>query len=565
MAYHVENPPQKRKALDLVPCVKTIRILDDVGTESDQCIKRPRLCNDPHVHQFIGDGQSFLRSHMMEGIAHINISNASVIGKNAFADMCNVKSITLPITISELNDNAFENCSSLVDIQLPKSVKKIGYRCFYKCISLKKIDLSNVEELSHGCFSGCTSLADVGKISVVRISENAFENCSSLTEVKFSHQVKIFSCGAFSNSGLISVQMPSGAREVDISCFSRCKELVSFTFSVHITCIPSQMFWGCENLVYVWFHKIVSIGPKAFMGCKSLKKFKAPVSLAMMREGVFQNCESLEEVELSRKCKHIRTQTFAGCKRLQKITSYACLIEPQAFKDCSSLTHFDFSLVSKIEYQAFHGTGLKKIVLSDQDRRISSSAFSDSSIETIEYHSEHFIQRLDRGTFLRCNHLDKVIAKTGGIKEFNALSLFGAKNLSVFYHKYSHFTNLPQNCDRYYFTPRFFPYDFDNEMAEYIETQVFDNENATCFFLNHNNKIIGMAEVDHILNLPCLYAFDTFSSSVCFGATRSMKKSIFTAMLISQTMFPDVNLQDIWTIIVSFITKYDTDICSLLQ
>lgn len=54
-----------------------------------------------------------------------------------------IKSITLPKSITEIADEAFYYCTNLTDIIIPDSVTQIDYQAFYNCSALKEIYLQS--------------------------------------------------------------------------------------------------------------------------------------------------------------------------------------------------------------------------------------------------------------------------------------------------------------------------------------------------------------------------------------------------------------------------------------
>ena len=92
----------------------------------------------------------------------------------------NVKTITLPNSITYLPSYAFGFLDSLTNITIPDGVEKIDYSAFYVCSSLTEITIPNsVTSIGENAFEGCRSLSNVvlGN-SVKTIGENAFYNCA---------------------------------------------------------------------------------------------------------------------------------------------------------------------------------------------------------------------------------------------------------------------------------------------------------------------------------------------------------------------------------------------------
>ena len=63
----------------------------------------------------------------------------TTIGNEAFYGCSSLQSITIPESVTSIEEGAFEDCSSLQSITIPESVTTIGSYAFCNCSSLKKI------------------------------------------------------------------------------------------------------------------------------------------------------------------------------------------------------------------------------------------------------------------------------------------------------------------------------------------------------------------------------------------------------------------------------------------
>ncbi len=105
----------------------------------------------------------------------------------------------------------------------------------------------------------------------------------------------------------------------------------------YIKKIPSNFFEGLENLYQFAFGSLynsnrITLEEGAFKNCKNLKKLWGSTSISNIEESCFEGCAALEGIEISKDS----------------------IIEPNAFKDCSS----DLLLV---------GNGYKKVTVSLAD------------------------------------------------------------------------------------------------------------------------------------------------------------------------------------------------------
>ena len=68
----------------------------------------------------------------------------------------NVKTIVIPIGVTEICYGAFANCESLSDITLPEGLIKIRNSAFVNCKSLTKIEIpESVEQIDSNVFENC--------------------------------------------------------------------------------------------------------------------------------------------------------------------------------------------------------------------------------------------------------------------------------------------------------------------------------------------------------------------------------------------------------------------------
>lgn len=106
------------------------------------------------------------------------------IGKSAFALECKkeITSISLPNTITHIDDDAFAGCRELTSITIPNSVTYIGHSAFTCCHSLTSVVIPNsVTTIGTGAFDSCALLKEItiGK-SVREIGAKAFAELPKL-------------------------------------------------------------------------------------------------------------------------------------------------------------------------------------------------------------------------------------------------------------------------------------------------------------------------------------------------------------------------------------------------
>ena len=104
---------------------------------------------------------------------------SSISAEGATFQGCNITSITLPSTITEISTAAFINCAELVTVTLPETLTSIGWGSFAYCYKLENINLpSSVTTISTWAFGGCSSLKSISLPSGITSLPNAvFKGC----------------------------------------------------------------------------------------------------------------------------------------------------------------------------------------------------------------------------------------------------------------------------------------------------------------------------------------------------------------------------------------------------
>ncbi len=190
------------------------------------------------------------------------------IGYKAF-EYCTSTSITIPDSVSIIDEFAFMNCGNLVNVDLSDSVTVISNSAFTKCSALESITIPrSVTKIGDNVFEGCVSLEDItvdsdnsyyfsqngvllskdgtklitcpmGKkgaytipSSVTEISESAFCNCVYLTSITLSDKTeKMCTCSFDNCSGLTSVSIPDTVTEIEDCAFRGCDSLENVYYS----------------------------------------------------------------------------------------------------------------------------------------------------------------------------------------------------------------------------------------------------------------------------------------------------------------------------------------------
>ena len=114
------------------------------------------------------------------------------LGDCAFINCAELTSITIPSSVTEIDEEVFAGCSGLTSLPISSSVTKIGKRAFEGCTGLTSVTIpSSVTIIDQFAFYGCSGLTSVNiPSSVTKIGYQAFRGCSGLTSVTIPSSVK---------------------------------------------------------------------------------------------------------------------------------------------------------------------------------------------------------------------------------------------------------------------------------------------------------------------------------------------------------------------------------------
>ena len=192
------------------------------------------------------------------------------IGKNAFSFCYDLTDLTIPDSVTLLNEFSFRGCTNLVNIEIPDSVTQIGNAIFYNCESLESITIpESITEISGGTFCNCMSLTSVTlPDSVTKIDGSVFSGCSSLKNIHIPDSVTSISSYAFQScSSLTELTIPESVTFIgEIGTFSECSSLTEIKLPSNIQKIGEKAFSGCYKLTEITIpENVTSIGNCAFL------------------------------------------------------------------------------------------------------------------------------------------------------------------------------------------------------------------------------------------------------------------------------------------------------------
>ncbi|MCI9080435.1 MAG: leucine-rich repeat protein [Lachnospiraceae bacterium] len=231
-------------------------------------------------------------------LENITIKNGvKNIGFNAFK-YSNIKSVTIPGSVSEIGSGVFGGCKKLENVECNADISSIPPEMFYGCSALKTFKIpESVTEIMEFAFMGCVELdVKIGK-NISRISNiDAFYNAAvsfevdknngfykSINGVLYSKDGTKLECYPYKKTG--GYVMPDEVMEINYGIFLDNTSITGITLGNNIKEFDMYSLYGCtslERLVFPAGIENIIAGnrelPRSGYGLKSLKEIYVPES-----------------------------------------------------------------------------------------------------------------------------------------------------------------------------------------------------------------------------------------------------------------------------------------------
>ena len=339
--------------------------------------------------------------------------NGDIVIKNGTTDICygafydcdNMKSVSIPDSVVNINNEAFSYCDYLSSVKMSANVKKIGDSAFYST-DIKTIDLGNkLEYIGSGafCYTELTSVSVPA--SVKEIGENAFyiyclkeitvdsnnSAYSSLNGVLYNkaktelikypenkdtenfsipETVKTIKDYAFYGADFSAISIPASVKEYEGTVFGDCGWLKEINVD------SSNAFYSSDNGVFYNKDKSELIKIPQSMEAET---YTIASTVKTIREYAGIYCSDIQNLIMSKNVENIGYEAFYNCNGLKTVElNNVVSIESDAFESCHNLESCTFgNKTKKIGDMAFAYTKLTKVTIPASVEEIGDGAFHD--------------------------------------------------------------------------------------------------------------------------------------------------------------------------------------------
>ena len=215
----------------------------------------------------------------------------------AFYNNSNVKKVSIPEGVNQMESYSISGCSSLESVILPQSMIYGAYESMTGNSKLRTIVLPDNLEMGYSFLKDCTALENITLPENLRaIPASLLNGCSSLKQIDIPESVSSIGENAFKQSGLTSLVLPQKVSSAPTGMCLNCKSLESVVFKSGLSSVGEGCFQGCQKLKQInnaaeysltipdW---VTSVGKQAFEGCDLFTSLYIPTSLTSIGPGAF--------------------------------------------------------------------------------------------------------------------------------------------------------------------------------------------------------------------------------------------------------------------------------------
>ena len=210
--------------------------------------------------------------------------------------------VNIPYGFTSIGASTFES-RAVSTLTIPDTVTVIEKNAFYNA-KMGTIYLGDgLHTIEDFAFYGCTGKVHFGT-GLKSIGGHAFQK-AGIGPLEIPDSVETIGPYAFSASGVPSVVIGSGVKEISEGTFLDCLGLESVDVGENVKIIGEDAFSGCAKLTSVKLREVEAIESQAFLNCNSLIQIIIPDTVTRLVQSSFSSCANLSSVVIGSGIKNI--------------------------------------------------------------------------------------------------------------------------------------------------------------------------------------------------------------------------------------------------------------------
>lgn len=217
-----------------------------------------------------------------------------------------ITAITVPNSVTEIEERAFVRCSALNSVRIGDGVGTLRTIAFENCPNIETLHIGS------GVSAGVKELiSSSNNLKNIEISQDnpyyAYEN-EILYDLVNNAIIYVSNCIAG------DVKIRDGVTELGYGVFLRKNAITSMELPPSLKLIGRNVFYECKGLRSVVMRGVTEIDNYAFEYCSALETVELSDELESIGSGAFAYCEKLESITIPNSVTQIGDTAFALCK-----------------------------------------------------------------------------------------------------------------------------------------------------------------------------------------------------------------------------------------------------------
>lgn len=214
-----------------------------------------------------------------------------------------ITDVTIPNTVTSIENYAFQNCSSLTSITIPSGVANIGQYSFQNCSSLSTVNFpSGSLTIGSSAFYGLSSLSTVNVSSLEDWFQKTFTlgtyDSSTSGNPLYNQSATLYANGT-AVTGHLSI--PNSVTSIPDAQFNYYAKITSVNIHNSVTSIGTGAFYQCTGLTgkLTIPNSVTTINKYAFYGCTGLTSVEIGSGVTSFGYSILQGCTGLTSITIT--------------------------------------------------------------------------------------------------------------------------------------------------------------------------------------------------------------------------------------------------------------------------